>query len=159
MYFVIINFQLDTSINRFASQSLFNDRILQYKYAYETLLHKPIFGFGLDKYAYIYHEVIPYHLRGHIKGAHNGYLAILTQYGLFFGFIILFVIFKKSIQLIIWFRKSPGIEKVHVFIIVYALLVSIYESLITGINEFHTNLFWFSLAFLSLTRFRNEYEN
>ena len=74
-YFVIISMQLDTSINRFADQSLFNDRLLQYQYAFETLMQKPFFGFGLDKYAFINSELT----KEYLHGAHNGYLAILVQ--------------------------------------------------------------------------------
>ena len=158
-YFLVINFQLDTSINRFASQGLLNDRILQYKYAYETILQKPLFGFGLDKYAYIDSSVIPYHLRGYIISAHNGYLAIITQYGIIFGSVVLFIIFKKSYQVIHLFRMFTGGQRIYLFILVYALFGSLYETLLTGINEFHTILFWFSLAFLSFTIFQKDYEN
>jgi len=156
-YFLLINFDLDTSVNRFASQSLFNDRLLQYQYAYETILENPFIGAGLDKYAYINLELVPYHLRVRIISAHNGYLALLTQYGLVFGSFVLFIIFKKSFQVIKWFRKSSQIERTYLFIIIYALFTSLYESLLTGINEFHTILFWFSLSFLSYSKFRKEH--
>ena len=63
---------MDTSVNRFAEQSLLNDRLLQYQYAYLTFIEKPFFGFGLDKYAFINPEIIPHSLRGHIISAHNG---------------------------------------------------------------------------------------
>ena len=158
-YFIIINFQLDTSINRIASQSLFNDRLFQYQYAYETILQKPFFGFGLDKYAYINPKLIPYHLRGHIISAHNGYLAIFTQYGFVFGSIVLFIILKKSLQVANRLRASLDVEKTYLFLIIYALFASVYETLITGINEFHTILFWFSLAFLSFSKFKQEDED
>jgi O-antigen ligase len=158
-YFIIINFQLDTSINRFASQSLFNDRLFQYKYAYETILQKPFFGYGLEKYAYISPKVIPYNINNQVMSSHNGYLAILTQYGVIFGSLILFVIFNKSIQVVNWYRKSVGIERTYLFIIIYALFTSVYETLITGINEYHTILFWFSLAFLSYSKFNETDEN
>ena len=158
-YFVLVNIQLDTSINRFVSQDLFNDRLLQYHYAYETLLQKPLFGFGLDKYAYINPEVVPYYLRSRLISAHNGYLAIFTQYGIVFGSIILVIVFKKSIQVINWFKQSFDIERTYLFIIIYALFASVYETLLTGINEFHTILFWFSLAFLSYSNYRTKYES
>jgi hypothetical protein len=35
----------------------------------------------------------------------------------------------------------------------------VYETMITGINEFHTFLFWFGLAFLSYTKFTTDHEN
>ena len=61
--FIIISINLDTSLNRFASQSLFNDRILQYQYAYQTLVNKPLFGYGLDKYAFIDMSLVPTYLK------------------------------------------------------------------------------------------------
>ena len=156
VYFILIDFQFNTSINRFASMSLFNDRIYQYQYAYETLMQKPLSGFGLDKYAYINPSLIPDHLRSYNISAHNGYLAILTQYGLVIGSLLLYIILSKSYELFSFFKDYNKNEKIYLFILVYATLVSVYEVLITGINEFHTILFWFSLAFLSYTKYKKE---
>ena len=44
-----------------------------------------IVGAGLDKYAYINSDLVPHYLKHKIISAHNGYLAILTQYGLIIG--------------------------------------------------------------------------
>ena len=158
-YFILITLELNTSVNRLASQSLFNDRLLQYFYAYETFLQKPFFGHGLDKYAYIDSKLIPDHLLTHIISAHNGYLAIYTQYGAIFGSLVLFIIFRKSIQVTKWYRNSLDFERTYLFIIIYGLIASIYETLITGINEFDTILFWISLSFLSFLKYRTEHEN
>tara|TARA_B100000795_G_scaffold113021_1_gene83779 strand:+ start:693 stop:1829 length:1137 start_codon:yes stop_codon:yes gene_type:complete len=155
-YFIIINFQLNTSINRFESQSLFNDRLLQYKYAYETILQKPFFGFGLDKYAFINNEIIPYYLKGHILSSHNGYLAILTQYGLIFGLIVIGIIFYKVIHLFIKIDKKDPELLFYLYVACYIPIAAMYETFFTGINEFQTILFWFSLAFLSFTVFKKE---
>ena len=96
---IIISYNLDTSLNRFVTQSLFNDRILQYKFAYETFLMKPFFGHGLDKYSYIDLSLVSSYIKSiTIMGAHNGYLAFLTQYGILFGVVVLSIIFKKSFQ-------------------------------------------------------------
>jgi len=153
-YILIISIQLDTSLNRFADQSLFNDRLLQYHYAFETFLQKPFFGFGLDKYAFINPDIIPDSLSGYIMSAHNGYLAILVQYGFFFGFLILGIIFRKSF---LFFNndslKYPE-NKFYTYLIAYTLIASVYETLLTGINEFQTILFWFALSFLSYSKFR-----
>jgi O-antigen ligase len=153
-YLVIITIHLDTSINRFAEQSLFNDRLFQYQYAYLTLMQKPFFGFGLDKYAFINPEIIPYSLRGHIMSAHNGYLALLVQYGFMFGSLILGIIFSKSF---LFFNKATFIKpenRFYIYLVVYTLIAAVYETFITGINEFQTILFWFALAFLSYSKFR-----
>ena len=154
--FIIISINLDTSLNRFASQSLFNDRILQYQYAYQTLVNKPLFGYGLDKYAFIDMSLVPTYLKHTIMGAHNGYLAILAQCGILFGGIVLFIILKKSFQVFLYFRNRKSFERTFLFIIIYTLLASFFETLMTGINEFNTILFWISLSILSYSKFEEE---
>ena len=158
---IIISYNLDTSLNRFVSQSLFNDRVFQYQYAYETLLKKLFLGYGLDKYAYIDLDLVPdYVFQTHsVIGAHNGYLAFLTQYGIIFGGVVLFIIFKKSLQVYYYFRKSTEFERVYIFIIIYTLLASLFEVFMTGINDFNTILFWFSLSFLSYSKYKQLNEN
>jgi hypothetical protein len=153
---LISSINLDTSINRFAEQSLFNDRLLQYKYAWQTIKSKLFSGNGLDKYAYIDKSLVPIYLKGLIISSHNGYLAILTQYGIVFGGAVLLVIINKSIQLASFFKDTSENERIYLFIIIYAFCAAIYETLITGINEFHTILFWFSLAFLSYSKYKIE---
>mgnify|MGYP001385829516 CR=1 FL=1 len=154
LYFLVINLDFDTSLNRFAEQELFNDRILQYKYAFLSIKNKLISGYGLDKYAYLDRSLVPLHLKSQIIGAHNGYLAILTQYGIIFGSIIIYIIARKAYSLMIYFYNSSNNLKVYLFIIIYTLVATLYESLIVGINEFNTILFWFSMAILSFTQFR-----
>ena len=157
---IIISYNLDTSLNRFVTQSLFNDRILQYKFAYETFLMKPFFGHGLDKYSYIDLSLVSSYIKSiTIMGAHNGYLAFLTQYGILFGAVVLSIIFKKSFQILSFYRNSVGSERVYIFIIIYTLLASLFEVFMTGINDFNTILFWFSLAFLSYSKFNQVHEN
>jgi len=157
--FTISSINLDTSLNRFVEQSMFNDRILQYEYAILSIKHKLFIGYGLDKYAYINRSLVPVFLKGKIIGAHNGYLAILTQYGIIFGGLMLYIIFQQSYKLISFFRNSLDYERVYVFIIIYTLIASLYETLITGVNEFQTILFWFALAFLSYSKFNQENAN
>ena len=157
--FAISSINLDTSLNRFVEQSMFNDRLLQYEYAILSIKHKLFIGYGLDKYAYINKSLVPISLQGKIIGAHNGYLAILTQYGIMFGGLILYIIFNQSYKLISFFRNSLDYERVYVFIIIYTLIASLYETLITGVNEFQTILFWFALAFLSYSKFNQENAN
>ena len=154
--FIIISINLDTSLNRFASQSLFNDRILQYQYAYQTLVNKPLFGYGLDKYAFIDMSLVPTYLKHTIMGAHNGYLAILAQCGILFGGIFLFIVLKKSLQVFLYFKSRKSFERAFLFIIIYTLLASFFETLMTGINEFNTILFWISLSILYYSKFEEE---
>ena len=154
----ILSINLETSVNRFAEQSMFNDRILQFEYAYLSLQEKLFTGYGLDKYAHIDKSLVPIYLKDKIIGAHNGYLAILVQYGIIFGSGVLFLIFRKSFLSYSYFKNRDSFERVYLFIVIYTLIASIYESLITGINEFHTILFWFSLAILSYSKFKDKYE-
>lgn len=159
VFFLIIGTDLETSVNRFASQELFGDRLMQFKYAFETLKMRPFFGFGLDKYAYISNEIVPYHLKDIIVGAHNGYFAILIQYGSIFGALILWLIFRKFNQIVVIYTFLSRSDKAYFFIIIYAFFASIYETLMTGINEFHTILFWLSLALLSYSQFKLTHED
>ena len=156
---VVLSINLETSLNRFAENSMFNDRILQFEYAYLSIQEKLFTGYGLDKYAYIDKSLVPRYLKDKIIGAHNGYLAILAQYGIIFGSVILFLIFRKSLQAYSYFKNKKSFERVYLFIILYVLIASNYESLITGINEFTTILFWFSLSILSYSIFLKENES
>ena len=155
MFVFIINFDLNTSFNRIYSQSLLEDRILQFEYGLKTFYSKFWTGYGLDKYSYIEKSLVPEHLQGPIKGAHNGYLALLSQYGVIFGFIILFIIIFKAFSVCFRFLYNRNISRVYIFIIIFGLVAALYESLITGINMFHTILFWFSLSFLSFSSYIN----
>ena len=159
IYFIVLNFDVSTSINRFDAQSLFNDRLLQYKYAYETFLQKPFFGFGLDKYAYINQDIVPSYLSTHIISAHNAYLAIIVQYGIIFGLLFLGVIFYKILEIFNNINLKESVERYYLYIITYVVIASFYETLITGINEIHTILFWFSLSFLSYIIYNRIHEN
>jgi len=159
-YFLVANLNLDTSLNRFAEQSMFNDRIGQALFAIENINNSLFSGYGLNEYSGLPKDIIlPNRFKGQIMASHNGYLAIFLQYGVLFGGLILGVIFVKAFQLIAFFRDSNNTEKVFLFIIIYTFISSIYEALMTGINEFHTILFWFSLAFLSYSKFKKEYED
>jgi hypothetical protein len=159
-YFLVSNLNLDTSLNRFAEQSMFNDRIEQALFAIENINNSIFSGYGLNEYSGLPKDIIlPNRFKGQIMASHNGYLAIFLQYGVLFGGLILGLIFVKAFQLIAFFKDSNNTEKVFVFIIIYTFISSIYEVLMTGINEFHTILFWFSLAFLSYSKFKKQYED
>ena len=160
IYFIVSRLNLDTSLNRFAEQSMFNDRIGQAWFAIENINNSLFSGYGLNEYSGLPKDIIlPNRFKGQIMASHNGYLAIFLQYGVLFGGLILGLIFVKAFQIITFFRDSNNTEKVFLFIIIYTFISSIYEALITGINEFHTILFWFSLAFLSYSKFKKEYED
>ena len=91
--------------------------------------------------------------------SHNGYLAILIQYGLLFGAIFLLILLKKSVSLVLYFNTVNHSSQIYIFIVVFTLLAANFESLITGINEFMTVLFWFSLSYLSYSKFIKKHES
>ncbi|MBC8266072.1 MAG: O-antigen ligase family protein [Flavobacteriales bacterium] len=160
LYFLVINLNFDTSLNRFSTQNLMNDRTLQYYYAFETFLQKPFSGWGLDKYAFIDKNLVPHHLKGYIISAHNGYLAVIVQYGLIFSALFFFIVFNKASSVLYYFRKPKvGYTVIYSFLIIYTLLASIYETLMTGINDFHTIMFWFALAVLSYSKISSSNAN
>ena len=154
-YLFIINLQLSTSFNRFSAVSLFDDRILQFKYAFITFLNKPFFGYGIDKYSYIDMDLVPDLIFGTIISSHNGYLALLVQFGMIFGGAILFIIVRQSFLNIKRFISKQSNNTFYLFIIIFGLLTSFFETLITGINEFHTILFLFSLAILNFSYYES----
>ena len=150
LYFLISQIDLDTSINRFSEKTVLNSRIDNWTYGIQNVFKKPFFGFGLDKYSGET-EFIPYYERGLGRSltAHNGYISLFIQYGLIFSSVILFFIFKYCISLFYFFKDyNDNIVKLNLYIVLSTLLAAVYESLITGINEFQTILFWYSLVFL-----------
>ena len=157
IYLLVANLQYQTSFNRFASQDLLSDRIMQYKYAILSIQNNLFVGYGLDKYSYIDKDLIPLFLKSKIIGAHNGYLAILTQYGVVIGSVVLYIIIRKAIILSIFFYANLRQYKIYVFIIIYTLVAASYESLIVGINEFQTLLFWLALCVLSFSYFKSSF--
>ena len=122
-FLFIINLQLSTSFNRFSAVSLFDDRILQIKYAFTTFLNKPIFGYGIDKYCYIDMDLVPDLIFGTIISAHNGYLALLVQFGLIFGGAILFILFKQSFFILrSYFLSDLKENKFYLFVIIFGFI-------------------------------------
>jgi len=156
IYLFFINLDLSTSFNRVSELSFFEDRVLQIKYAFTTLLNKPFFGYGIDKYSYIDMDLVPELIFGTIISAHNGYLALLVQFGMIFGGAILFIIVRKSFLNIKRFiSKKNSNYTYYLFVIIFGLITSFFETLITGINEFHTILFLFSLTILNFSYYES----
>ena len=142
-----------------SSQGIFNDRTEQFYFAVNNLKENLFVGYGLDEYSGLPKDIeIPEELEGLFIGAHNGDLSILLQYGILFGGLVIVILFRKSLQVIQFFKNKSGLNNIYLFVIIYTLIVANFESLFTGINEFHTILFWFSLSYLSYTKFLSEHE-
>ena len=153
----VVSTDLNTSINRISSQSIFNDRTLQFQLALESINDKLIKGHGLSNYSGIPEIVLGEEYDGIIVPAHNGYLSLFIQYGIIFGTFVLFIILWKSFEVFNFFKLYEGHIKFYLFLVIYTLISANVESLITGINEFHTILFWLSLAYLSHSKFLEDY--
>ena len=153
----VVSTDLNTSINRISSQSIFNDRTLQFDLALKSINYKLIEGHGLSNYSGIPEIALGDEYDGIIVPAHNGYLSLFIQYGIIFGTLVLFIILRKSLEVFNFFKLDEGYIKFYLFLVIYTLISANVESLITGINEFHTILFWFSLAYLSHSKFLEDY--
>ena len=150
IYLTLDFFGNESGANRLISQEIFSNRTLSFEYAYETFKSKWFTGYGLYNYAYINPDLISAEHEGIDIGAHNGYLALLVQYGLFFAisfFIILFtsLFFVVSFVKLNWHNKHI---KFFSFIVIFTLLNGFVETMITGINDFQTCMFWLSFGYL-----------
>ncbi len=155
----ISNTNLETSLNRIYSQGIFNDRTEQFYFAVDNLKQNLFVGYGLDEYSGLPKDIeIPEELEEKFIGAHNGYLSILIQYGILFGGLVIFIFLRKSLKIIQFFKNTSGIYNIYLFVIIYTLIAAFFESLFTGINEFHTVLFWFSLSYLSHAKYLSNHE-
>ena len=96
----------NNAIQRMFEFDLLINRKYEYLYAIDTFLQKPLFGYGLKKYAYIDFSLIQFDDVQINFGAHNGYLSILVQYGaifstIFFSILIYYLnkIYRAKIEI------------------------------------------------------------
>ena len=158
LIFMISNTNLETSLNRITSQGIMKGRVEQFNFAIYNIKEKIFTGHGLSEYSGLPSDIdIPKRLEGIFIAAHNGYLSILIQYGIIFGGLVILIIFTKSFELFSFYIRRNDENLVYVFFIVYTLFAANFESLITGINEFHTILFWFSISYLSYSKFLEDH--
>ena len=168
-FFLIIGFlcilfiqsqDLDTGINRVLSSELLGDRTDQFTFAIDNIKNNLFIGHGLDQYSGLPEDVkIPEKYQGLYMGAHSGYFSILLQYGLMFGLLVITIIIRKSVILLSYFRNRRDYINIYYFIILYTIFAGFFETLFTGINEFHTILFWISLSYLSIIKYKLENED
>ena len=156
--FFVSTTNLDTSFNRFSSQDVFNDRTEQFNFALENLNNEFWFGYGLSEYSGLPEDIdVPEEYKGLLMASHNGYLSIFLQYGIIFGSFIILIIMRKSLILLFYFIRKKQENSIFIFVVIITLIASMFETLLTGINEFHTTLFWFSLSYLSYSKFLEDY--
>ena len=160
LLFIISSTNLQTSFNRFSSQDILNDRTDQFNFAVNNLEKEFWFGYGLSEYSGLPSNVdVPEEYQGLLIASHNGYLSIFLQYGIIFGFFIILIIMRKSLMLSSYFIRKEQKDNIFLFIVILTLIASMFETLLTGINEFHTILFWFSLSYLSYSKYLQDYED
>ena len=160
LLFLISSIDLNTSFNRFSSQDILNDRTDQFNFAVNNLEKELWFGYGLSEYSGLPSNIdVPEEYQGLLIASHNGYLSIFLQYGIIFGFFIILIIMRKSLMLSSYFIRKEQKDNIFLFIVILTLIASMFETLLTGINEFHTILFWFSLSYLSYSKYLQDYED
>ena len=158
LLFFISTIDLDTSFNRFSSQDILNDRTEQFNFAVNNLEKEFWFGYGLNEYSGLPADIdVPEEYQGLLIASHNGYLSIFLQYGIIFGCLIILIIIRKSLIILSYFNRRKQESSIFLFIVIITLIASMFETLLTGINEFHTILFWFSLSYLSYSKFLEDY--
>ena len=151
MFMYVLFVDSTNTFLRFFEESLFYNRQLEYFYALETLMQKPFFGYGLKNYAFIDTNVIDFDNPIDF-GAHNGYLALLVQYGLVFGALIFLLLSWGTVKVLRYdylIKNENQNQFVFLkFILIYTIINGLTENTFVGINYLQSNLFWLVLAYL-----------
>ena len=144
------NFGYTTGLDRLSQEkSVFSNRDVVFKKGLLTFYDAFWFGNGLDKYGWSN----PKYFRRNepILGPHNAYIALAIMYGIVFSSFFLLALLRfviKSMKIL-----SKHSDKFGRFAFYYLLIVlfdGFVESLIIGINEFETLLFWFFIGVVAI---------
>ena len=135
-----------TSLDRLNSnERAFETRDEVYSNGIKTIQEHVFLGHGLDKYNWT--NPIYWDSPDLALGPHNTYLAVTIMYGIFFGFVFIIFILKFAIKT---FKKSFKSDDYFIrfccYIILIFLVNGFFETLIVGVNEFVTLLFWFAIG-------------
>lgn len=133
---------------RLTSQtSLFETRDATFEAGIRTLQGKIWLGYGSHKYDWTDPAYWP---SGSVAyGPHNAYLSLLIMYGSIIGGLwlaILAYFFFQAVRLLM--KGGKGLDSYAALIVIIILFSGLSESVIVGVNEFATSLFWFSLVVL-----------
>ncbi|MCD0486895.1 O-antigen ligase family protein [Pedobacter sp. MC2016-14] len=145
-----------TALDRLeSSEGAFSSREDVFRSGMRTFNDSPVFGFGLDRYGWAnpkYSKAV-----GETLGPHNTYISIGIMYGAFFGIIFLLILTR-----FLWrtYRKSYKSPDRYIRFGYYFLLLimvnGFFETLIVGVNEFVTLLYWFFIGTVSLNYFSTQ---
>ena len=135
-----------TSIDRLSStENLFDSRTLVFEIGMQTFQDNIWFGHGLDKYAWTDPKYWAYPEL--MMSPHSAYLGILIMYGIVIGIPLILVLLWFPIKTFKSAYKSSDRYVVFCYIFVVIILIKGYsESLIIGLNEFASLLFWFAIG-------------
>lgn len=134
------------------------DRLLSKEKAFETrqdvfemglkTFHDAFFvGHGIDKYEWT--DPKYWSVGEAALGPHNTYLSIAIMYGIVFGIIFTLILLSFLVKAIKTNLKTTDVfVKFCALIVVLAFINGFFESLIVGVNEFFTILFWFAVGVL-----------
>ena len=159
VFYISSLFNFMTGIDRLLNkdEALFATRTSEYSAGYKTFIDEFWFGSGLDKYAWANPKY--YGRNEPVLGPHNGYLSMGIMYGVLFGMAYLLMILRFIVTVrkkVL--RKGADFEKFAFYFLLITLINTFFESLIVGVNEFMSLLFWFMVGVCALfyksTKFR-----
>lgn len=145
-------FGYNTSIDRFfGKEKAFDTREEVYRNGILTFMDEFSFGNGLDKYGWAnpkYYETADLAL-----GPHNTYIAIGIMYGVIFGslFLILLLVFLFKTRSKILFTKDTFLLFSYYFLVI-VMVNGFFETLIVGVGEFITVIFWFFIGIVAFAQ-------
>lgn len=104
-------------------------------------------GHGIDKYGWTDPQ---YWSAGETAfGPHNTYLSVVIMYGIVFGSAFMLILFSFLVKAIrANFKNSDIFIRFCALVVVLTLINGFFETLVVGVNEFITVLFWFAVGVL-----------
>lgn len=138
-----------TSIDRLLSkESAFETRNEVFEIGLLTFDDSFWTGHGIDKYGWT--DPKYWSSPEEMLGPHNTYLSIGIMYGVIFGSIFIFLLLIQVIKsLRIFLNKHSSFVKFSALIVILSVINGFFESLIVGVNEFVSVLFWFAVGVVS----------
>ena len=137
-----------TGIERLLSnEGSFSTRDKVFEIGLQTLNDSYFVGHGIDKYAWTNPKYWP--STEDALGPHNTYLSIGIMYGAINGTLFILMLLAVLVKaLISYFKIRDEFVRFCALIILLTFVNGFFESLIVGINEFITVLFWFAVGVL-----------
>lgn len=148
------NLGYTTGISRLSGkEGTFQNRNDEYEAGLLTFYDEFYTGNGLHRYGWANPKHFPD--PRYALGPHNTYIATGIMYGVVFGSIFLFSIFRfifnswKTVK-----RKGDEFVKFCYYFLIIMMVNAFFETLIVGINEFITILFWLFIGVVSIFSYR-----